>query len=680
MFSYKNLTEFRGRFIRVAVLFIGLGLVLVSIVVGQRNERRDLIVDEMPVEIAVLPGVSPAWWAVVKENYLEAKPGSAVQPSVNEFLPTTPDWMYESNQGNAALGYPVASAGDVNGDGFADAIIGSRFYNNGQSNEGRVFVFYGSSSGLSLTPDWIAEGNQSSGSFGRAVSGAGDVNNDGFDDIVVGASLFDSPSSGEGRVFVYYGGPGGLSCGTGCPVDGTATADWYADGNQSNARFGRYVNTAGDVNNDGYDDILVGAWLYSNGQSEEGRVFAYYGSASGFSCGGGCPVDASNAADWIIEGNQAGTALGSKVAPAGDVNGDGYDDVITGGYSFDNGQTDEGMAFVYYGSGSGLPCGTGCPADARTVADWSVESNQNGGRIGSANGAGDVNGDGYDDVIVAAPGFNNGQTDEGMVFVFHGSPTGLPCNGGCPVDAVTDSDWSAESNQANAFMGDSGAVTSAGDLNKDGYDDILFGSSSYDNPQTNEGVAFIFLGSINGISCGSGCPVDAQSEADWFAEVDVTGASFGIGVGSAQDINGDTYLDVIIGADNYSNGQSGEGAAFVYYGQTSTPSPTPTVDITPKSTSSPTPTSTSTSTPTASPTSTSTSTATPTSTSTSTATSTVTPTSTSTSTATHTPTTTATSTSPPTATATSTPTFTPTPMVLDYKIYIPIMYQYPIIH
>ena len=230
------------------------------------------------------------------------------------------------------------------------------------------------------------------------------------------------------------------------------------------------------VNNDGYDDILVGAWLFNNGQSNEGRVFAYYGSASGFSCGGGCPVDATSAADWIIEGNQTNTTLGYALSSAGDVNGDDFDDVIVGAYAFDNGQNDEGMAFVYYGSATGLPCGSGCPADALTTADWTVESNQANAHLGNVNTAGDVNNDGYNDIIVAASKYTNGQTKEGMVFVFYGSASGLSCGSGCPVDAFTSANWSAEGNQADSALGGAGgAVGSAGDVNGDGFDDILVG-------------------------------------------------------------------------------------------------------------------------------------------------------------------------------------------------------------
>jgi hypothetical protein len=564
------------------------------------------------------------------------------------------------------------AAGDINGDSYDDIIIGARFYNNGQSNEGRAYVFYGSPTGPSLTPDWIAESNQAGALYGRAVASAGDVNDDGFDDIVVGATF----TGGEGRVFVYYGGPGGLSCGGGCPVDATNAADWTADGNQNDGRFGRWVNSAGDVNNDGYDDMIVGAWLYNGGQTDEGRVFAYYGSAAGFDCGGGCPVDATSAADWVVESNQANSTFGFTLASAGDVNGDDYDDVIIGAYAYDNGQSDEGMAFVFHGSASGLSCGTGCPADAATTADWTVEGNQADARLGQINSAGDVNGDGYDDVIVGAR-YDNGQNDEGMAFVFHGSATGLSCGGGCPVDAFSAADWSVESNQANANLtGSGGALGPVGDVNNDGYDDVIVGALRFDNPQQDEGAAFIFLGSMTGIPCGTGCPVDAFSAADWFAEMDNPGAFFGIMVGGAGDVNGDTYPDVIVGASQFTNGQSDEGGAFIYFGQTSTPSATMTPSPTNTQVPKPTSTSTSTSTPTLTPTATHESTGTPTNTATHTSptnTATAAPTNTSTPTATNTLVPTITPTHGATATATHGATPTATPPSLNAKIYLPVV-------
>ena len=102
--------------------------------------------------------------------------------------------------------------------------------------------------------------------------------------------------------------------------------------------------TAGDVNGDGYADVIVGAFGYDNGQADEGRAFVYHGSAGGL----------SGSAAWTAESDQAGAWFGSSVATAGDVNGDGYADVIVGAPYYDNGQTDEGRAFVYHGSAGGL--------------------------------------------------------------------------------------------------------------------------------------------------------------------------------------------------------------------------------------------------------------------------------------------------------------------------------------
>ena len=124
---------------------------------------------------------------------------------------------------------------------------------------------------------------------------------------------------------------------------------WTAESDQANAWFGQSVATAGDVNGDGYSDVIVGAYLYDNGEVDEGRALVYLGSASGL----------ATSPAWTAESNQANAELGSSVAAAGDVNGDGYGDVIVGAYRYDNGETDEGRAFVYLGSASGLATSRG---------------------------------------------------------------------------------------------------------------------------------------------------------------------------------------------------------------------------------------------------------------------------------------------------------------------------------
>ena len=184
------------------------------------------------------------------------------------------------------------------------------------------------------TPGWVVESNQAGAVLGYGRPAAGDVNGDGYADVILGAPLFDAGEQDEGAAFLYYGGPAGPS----------TTADWRVEGNQSGAQFGITVGTAGDVNGDGYADIVVGAHRYDGGQTDEGAAFIYFGSATG----------PNTQPTRVIEGNQASVYLGKIAGTAGDVNGDGYSDLIVGAQHYSGGQTDEGAAFVYYGNRGGL--------------------------------------------------------------------------------------------------------------------------------------------------------------------------------------------------------------------------------------------------------------------------------------------------------------------------------------
>ncbi|MBN1517268.1 FG-GAP repeat protein, partial [Candidatus Sumerlaeota bacterium] len=424
-------------------------------------------------------------------------------------------WTAECDQTTASFGVSVSTAGDINGDGYSDVIVGAANYDNGQTDEGRAFVYHGAASGLSATANWSREGNQSSAFYGSAVSTAGDVNGDGYSDVIVGAPNFDSGQTNEGRAYVYHGSASGLS---------TSVA-WYAESNQESAFFGTFASTAGDVNGDGYSDIIVSATRYDNGQTDEGRAYVYHGSASGLSA----------SAAWTAESNQANAWYGHGVTTAGDVNGDGYSDVIVGAPFYDHGQSNEGRAFVYYGSASGLSAS----------ASWTAESNRSNAAFGvSVSTAGDVNGDGFSDVIIGAYGYANGQTEEGRIYVYHGSASGLSST----------ANWTAESDQTSAYLGY--WVSTAGDVNGDGYSDVIAGAAWGDGDLEDEGLAFVYHGSALGLS---GTPA-------WAAEGDMASARFGCSVSTAGDINGDGYSDVIVGAFRYNNGQYSEGAAFMYRG------------------------------------------------------------------------------------------------------------------
>ncbi|MCB9165329.1 MAG: FG-GAP repeat protein [Flavobacteriales bacterium] len=426
-----------------------------------------------------------------------------------------PFWISDGTNAVAGFGSSVASAGDVNGDGYSDFIIGAPGYTGGQAQEGNASVYLGAAEGLGLAAAWTAESNQSGAAFGFSVASAGDVNGDGYSDVIVGARLYDNGQIDEGRVNAYYGSATGLN----------SSASWTVESNQAGASFGWSTASAGDVNGDGYSDVIVGAVNFDNGEINEGRAYVFHGSATGLSA----------TPNWTAESDQAYASYGYRVSSAGDVNGDGYSDVIVGAINFDNGQTDEGRAFVYHGSASGLSA----------TPIWTAESDQVVAYFGSSvASAGDVNGDGYSDVIVGARDFDNGQADEGRTFVYHGSASGLSAT----------PNWTAESDQAGASFGSS--VSSAGDVNGDGYSDVIVGAYAFDNGQANEGRAYVYHGSASGLS----------ATPNWTAESDQAYAYFGWSVHSAGDVNGDGYSDVIVGAPDFDNGQTNEGRAFVYHG------------------------------------------------------------------------------------------------------------------
>src|SRR5439155_20744300 len=149
---------------------------------------------------------------------------------------------------NAHFGAAVGTAGDTNGDGYADVVVGAPLYDNGQTDEGRAFVYLGSASGPASTAAWTAESDQASAAFGSSLAAAGDVNGDGYADVIVGAYNFNNGDRGEGQAYLYLGSATGPSL----------APDWTVDSNQRDAALGFSVAAAGDVNGDGFGDVIVG--------------------------------------------------------------------------------------------------------------------------------------------------------------------------------------------------------------------------------------------------------------------------------------------------------------------------------------------------------------------------------------------------------------------------------------
>jgi hypothetical protein len=242
-----------------------------------------------------------------------------------------------------SLGASVSGAGDVNGDGFDDVIMGAPYASpNNRSRAGAVYVILENATGLATvdlagfnssdSTGFIIWGAAEDDYLGISVSGAGDVNGDGFDDVIMGASYGDpNDRSAAGAVYVILGKASGFvtvdlanftsSNSTGFIVQGAAEDDY----------LGRSVSGAGDVNGDGFDDVIMGApWADPNDRSAAGAVYVTFGKA-----GGSATVDlagfvSSDSTGFIVQGAAGGDNLGRSVSGAGDVNGDGFDDVLMG--------------------------------------------------------------------------------------------------------------------------------------------------------------------------------------------------------------------------------------------------------------------------------------------------------------------------------------------------------------
>jgi len=411
----------------------------------------------------------------------------------------TPSWITEGGQYGAMYGRSVSSAGDVNGDGYADLIVGAYLYENSGYRQGRAYVYYGSAAGLPTTPSWIAEATADDQGFGYSVAGIGDVNGDGYSDVAIGRAL--GSSQQDGHVWVYLGSAGGLG----------ATPAWEESGVLG---FGEIVVGAGDVNGDGYADLLV-----ARSQESGGGIWIYQGSPGGLS-------------------HTAALTLGTKfksIASAGDVNGDGYDDLIVGLGGL---CTSCGAAEIFLGSAAGLS-----PTYAWSVKELNVGGHADNGYGVSVAGAGDVNGDGFDDFLVGASRYDsNNLTDTGRVFLYYGS-AGVP-------DVYPE--WVFDGNLTSAQIGT--AVAAAGDVNGDGYADILVGASWFDYGTATQGRAYLFYGSA----------ATPSPTPDWTVAGDQALADFAVVLGSAGDVNGDGGADIYVSADQYHHTQMYEGRAFIY--------------------------------------------------------------------------------------------------------------------
>lgn len=425
-----------------------------------------------------------------------ALPSHAAGPD----LDAGPDWAWSPDAADAWAGHEIVAIGDTNGDGYDDLAGVTNLY------DGAVGVFYGTEDGPESGPadtyDVVGTGYTASDSLSLA---GGDFDGDGYADLAVGEFTV---GLWAGALRIFYGSAEGLDTHHGYEVVGA-----------DNELLGIGL-AASDVDGDGIDDLIAGA----PGEGDFGTVRVYLGTSVG---PGATP-------DQRLTGSPRGGQFGNAVDALGDVNGDGYDDIAVCDPGVTNGNTLEGRVSVFLGRSTGL----------RPTAALSWEPNQDYAQLGVYSQGvvtgGDLDGDGYNDVLVGIPRYSNGTDGEGRVVGFRGSAAGLS----------RDPAWRWEGDQADARFGQD---LSVGDLDGDGFDDLVVGAVGMDHDgQWDLGAVSVYRGGAMGPS----------AHADVVLRGDGAYTYFGASVTARADANGDGDADLFVGEMYATDGELREGAIF----------------------------------------------------------------------------------------------------------------------
>jgi hypothetical protein len=465
-------------------------------------------------------------------------------------------------------GGSVSLAGDINGDGFDDVIIGAAGADLAGNESGASYIVFGRAgftanlnlSELDGSNGFRIKGLNANDRLGRSVSAAGDINGDGFDDLIVGAPYGSPNGFRSGFSYVIFGKPGAfprdfdlstLNGANGFAVSGVATND-YA---------GRTVGAAGDLNGDGFDDLILGApEADPNGLIGAGTTYVLFGKATGFAPN--LSLSSLNGSNGFrINGAAAGDRSGSSVSGARDVNGDGIADIVIGASGADPNGSYSGASYVVFGTRSGFASSVSL-ATLNGANGFKLSGVATGDGAARVGGAGDLNGDGFADLVVGAPFADPNGAFSGTSYVVFGKSTGFAPN--VNLSALNGTDGFTI-NGISQFDVTGSSVAGAGDVNGDGFDDLIIGAPDFDSSEYGPGNSFVIYGresfaprfDLSALSGLNGFKIEGTTIRD----------SFGYSVSGAGDVNGDGFDDVIIGAHRADPNGGYSGASYVIFGR-----------------------------------------------------------------------------------------------------------------